>query len=290
MDIEINQYIDPKYKAEWFLNLKSFDGIELDPFMGTDWYYKKLEQEKDTNEDLKRCLEGMECSSNGSHEYWEAFENLSETEKKLIQKQIEYQLKEVANQVKSRGIIPGEMKSLIDSLFEERKEAINWKGYLRRFVGGSNKIYTKKIRRKSSKRYPDNPGLKIKQKRRILVGIDTSGSVSDKELQEFMQEIHYIHKTGTRITIVYCDTQINKVEEYDGKFRAREFYGRGGTEFQPVIDYYDKHKNEFCTLVYLTDGECPSPTKPHKRMLWVLSSTSGENKQLPYFTVKIPQE
>lgn len=289
MDIEINQYIDPKYKNEMFLHLKSFNGIELEPFQGTDYYYNKLLKEKDTNEDLKGLI-AQNSHGLSEHDFWGEFEKLSESEKKLVQKQIEYQVKEIANQIKSRGIIPGELKDMIDGLLTPKKPVLNWKAYLRRFVGGSNKIYTKKIRRKSSKRFEDNPGLKIKQKRRILVGIDTSGSVSNKELQEFMQEIHHIYKTGTKITLAYCDTDINKVEEYDGKLRNREVYGRGGTDFQPIIDYYDKHKSQFCTLIYLTDGECSPPSKPKKKMLWVLSSTSKENKDLPYFTIQIPVE
>ena len=40
---------------------------------------------------------------------------MSQAEKKLIEKQIDYQLKSVADQVKkSRGYIPGEIKGYID--------------------------------------------------------------------------------------------------------------------------------------------------------------------------------
>ena len=61
------------------------------------------------------------------------------------------------------------------------------------------KIYTKKLRRKDNKRYSANPGLKIKHRNHVLVGVDTSGSVSSEELVEFMHELAHMHKTGNQI-------------------------------------------------------------------------------------------
>ena len=65
------------------------------------------------------------CSHNG----WKEFEGLGEGEKKLIQKQIEYQLKEIAKHIKNNGIgnIPGELDELISSLFEEHIPIIDWR-------------------------------------------------------------------------------------------------------------------------------------------------------------------
>ena len=57
-------------------------------------------------------------------------------------------------------------------------------------------------------------------------------------------------------------------------------YGRGGTSFEPVVEYFNEHVGEYTCLVYVTDGEAPVPSKPKGRMLWVLSSQSHDNDAL----------
>ena len=117
------------------------------------------------------------------------------------------------------------------------------------------------------------------------MGVDTSGSVSDDELKEFMHELYHIHKTGHDITVIQCDTHINSVEKFNPK-KEWNIKKRGGTEFQPVIDYFNE-KKIYTALVYLTDGECENPINTPKNTLWVLSSASNNNKNLPGKTIKL---
>jgi len=168
--------------------------------------------------------------------------------------------------------------------FEEPK--FDWRGYIRRFVGRSVKVYTKKLRRKFNKRFEDNPGLKIKQKKHILVAVDTSGSVSTDELKEFFSEVHHMHKTGSDITVVQCDTAISDIRAYKQSNKI-ELHGRGGTSFEPVIEYYDANQKKYTCLIYFTDGEAPAPAKPKGHILWVLSSRSEINNKLPGQIIKL---
>ena len=141
-------------------------------------------------------------------------------------------------------------------------------------------MYTKKTRRKLNKRYAENPALKIKQRKNILVAIDTSGSVNKDSILEFFNEIHHIHKSGVNVWVADCDASVSNVYEYKGK--TPEFItGRGGTDFDPAIEYYNEHSHKFNTLIYLTDGECSAPTvKPKTPMLWVLCSDGVELKNI----------
>jgi predicted metal-dependent peptidase len=223
-----------------------------------------------------------------THEFWKQFENMDEAEKKLMEKQIEYQLKETATQVqRSRGLIPGELKELIDSLFVTEEPAIDWRAYLRRFNGMATKVYTKKTRRKPNKRFYGNPALKIKQKKNTLVAIDTSGSVSTEDLKEFFSEIHHIWKTGTQVTVVECDARIGNVYEYTGDLNEVKVSGRGGTSYEPVFDYLLEHKDKYQNLIYLTDGECSTNTKPIRPTLWVHCSGRSINENLPGAKIQI---
>jgi len=287
-DIEINQYISQDYLPEGGLTLETFKDLALPTKAGTTEYYRLLEQalEDGTCDALNNVMQQMDGDSPYDHKTWKEFDDLSEADKKLVQKQIEHQLKETAEQTeKRRGIIPGELAGMIERLTHIEPPSFDWKGYLKRFVGNSTISYTKKLRRKFNKRYSGNPGLKIKFKNHICVGVDTSGSVSNDELKEFMNELTHMHKTGHKITVVQCDTQINSVEDFNPR-KDWEVKGRGGTEFQPVIDHYNKN-GKYTALIYLTDGECYPPEDCPRNALWVHSSQCQINEDLPGQKIQI---
>ena len=275
-DCELNQYIIPSYLPDGAILPSTFPNLQLERKAGTNYYYNMLLDNQDDPD-----VQNMMGDADDMHDTWKEFDNLSESEKKLLKSQAEYQLKEAAEEcLKSRGQLPGEIAHIYKRITEVTPSKFNWRAYLRRFAGNSYIVETKLSRKKLNKRYPDAPGLKFKPKKHILVAIDTSGSVSNDELVEFFNEIRHIHKTGTEITVLQCDTQINSIEKYDPKKDVR-VQGRGGTEFDPVIDYYNKNSKRFTCLVYLTDGECYTTITPRGRMLWVISSKARINEQLP---------
>lgn len=288
-DLEINQYIETKYLPTGGITMDTFPELTLPPRAGTKVYYDLLSQAKDDG--TCQSLDSMLNDETGDspyddHKTWEEFDDLSEADKKLVQKQVEHQLKEVAEQTEKRqGNLPGELAELIGRLRHIEPAKFDWKGYLRRFVGNSSISYTKKLRRKYNKRYVANPGLKIKFKNHILVGVDTSGSVSSAELIEFMSEICHMHKTGHQITVAQCDTQLNSVEEFNPK-KDWAIKGRGGTSFQPVIDHYNEH-GKYTALIYLTDGEAYNPDNCPPNTLWVISSRAERNDDLPGRVIKL---
>jgi len=288
-DLEINQYIDSSYLPEGGITMNSFPDLTLPLKAGTKTYYDLLSEAK--NDGTSPSLESMLNDKEGdspydAHTTWDEFDDLTEAEKKLVEKQIEHQLKEIAEQTeKKQGSIPGEFSELISRLRYVEPSKFDWKAYLKRFVGNSSISYTKKLRRKYNKRYFSNPGLKIKFKNHILVGVDTSASVSSAELIEFMHEIHHMYKTGHKITIAQCDTILNSVEEFNPK-KDWNIKGRGGTSFQPVIDHYNEH-GKYTALIYLTDGEASNPVNCPKNTLWVLSDRSSMNNNLPGKVIKL---
>ena len=229
----------------------------------------------------------MDGESEYCHKTWKEFDELTEADKKLVQKQVEHQLKETAEQTEKRcGNIPGELADLISRLTHIEPPSFDWKGYLKRFVGNSSVCYTKKLKRKFNKRYTEMAGLKVKFKNNILVGVDTSGSVSPKELKEFMNELTHMYKTGHMITVAQCDMNINSVEAFNPR-KDWEIKGRGGTDFQPVIDLYNKKKGVYTALIYLTDGEAHTPENCPKNALWVHSSQCSINDELPGLKIQL---
>tara|TARA_R110000851_G_scaffold100671_1_gene216340 strand:+ start:5196 stop:6350 length:1155 start_codon:yes stop_codon:yes gene_type:complete len=287
-DLEINQYIDDLDLPEGGLSFDSFPELQFPDKAGTKVYYNMLDKARQDGScpSLDSLMDQMDGNSPYCHKTWDDFEDIPEAEKKLIQKQIDHQVKENADATEKRcGSIPGELADLIQRLRHIEPAKFDWKGYLRRFVGNSSIVFTKKIRRKYNKRYSGSPGLKIKFKNHICVGVDTSGSVNQNELKEFFNELAHMHKTGHKITIVQCDTKINSIKDFNPK-EDWEIHGRGGTIFQPVIDHYNKF-GKYTALIYFTDGEASTPHKCPSNTLWVHSSVSNVNEDLPGLKIQL---
>ena len=224
------------------------------------------------------------------HSSWgKEFQECSDAEKQLIQNQINSQIKTAAEQtIKMRGTIPAEMQAIVDELFKPKPRVFDWKAYFRRMLGSIYDINIKKTRRKESIRFPGAAGIKHKKKVSILVAVDTSGSVNDEELKDFFSEITYIYKAGARITILECDAAISANYEYTGKWTGK-VHSRGGTDFQPVIDYYRKNMKDYAALVYFTDGECSIPNNVPRDTIWVITSAGDHKKEYPGRTLFIPK-
>ena len=114
-DLEINQYILENKLPEGGLLLSSFPELNLPKKAGTKEYYRLLEEGRDqgTCPSLDSLMNNMDGTSQYCHSTWDEFDDLSEADKKLVQKQVEHQLKESAEQtVKKQGNIPGELRTI----------------------------------------------------------------------------------------------------------------------------------------------------------------------------------
>ena len=295
-DCEVNSYLrnlDNSWVVPSIWNLPKKQG--------TKFYYEEIlkqdppqQQQQQSNGggsgDSQDNKDGMPQTKDDHTQWGKDFQECSDAEKQLIQNQINNQIKTAAEQtIKMRGTIPAEMKEIVDELFKPKPRIFDWKSYFRRMLGSIYDINIKKTRRKESIRFPDSAGIKHKKKVSILVAVDTSGSVNDNELRDFFSEITYIYKAGARITILECDAKITANYEYTGKWTGK-IHGRGGTDFQPVIDYYRKNMKDYAALVYFTDGECSIPDNVPRDTIWVITSEGDHTKTYPGKTVFIPSK
>jgi len=123
------------------------------------------------------------------------------------------------------------------------------------------------------------PGIKHERKFTILYAIDTSGSMSTKELEKSTSELQHIQKSDPeiRIQVIYADADINKIYEIGPHDEVDyDMSGRGGTDFEPVfektlelINHIDKAPD---ILIYATDGYAPAPvTKLPIPCVWLIT-------------------
>ena len=120
--------------------------------------------------------------------------------------------------------------------------------------------------------------------------IDTSGSVDQKILTEFLSEVQgAIATTEHTEGVVYCfDTKLYRicdVPELDpSNFTPR---GGGGTSFRPIFDLAANPTDNFAPTLHiiLTDGyadlNLPAPA-PSDSVLWVISPGGVDSDSLPH--------
>jgi predicted metal-dependent peptidase len=226
---------------------------------------------------------GPDGSNWDSHDYWvgdpaegESFDSYWETVEELRKELLKRVFVETNKTYgsKTRGFIPGNLYETIEKLLERKPATVSWKKIMKNFIAAHRSTKTRKTRRKPSRRFVGQPGLRVTPKHKILVAIDTSGSVSQDEIKLFFAEIEEISKADILIDVVQSDSGVSNVSPYK-KNDSYKVYGRGGTDFTPVINYFNNLKSTYSCLVYLTDGCCSPPSvDPLKPILWIM--TRGE--------------
>ena len=305
-DLVVNQYIsriqlpDGAITLERLWYLKPAFGIALEPNMDVGYYYHQLSKilsqlPKKSFNDLVEKLDEKEQSPQAiidisvllkgehpeikKHEFWKAFEELSPAEIKIMEQQVNNNLKQAVERVKQKssfyGHLPNGLIERLDQLMEAMKPQFNWKRILRLFAATSNSTYVKNTLRRPSKRYGTTPGIRIMRRNRLLVAVDTSGSIQMAELKVFFSEIYHLWKQGAEVWVVECDAAIQNSYPYRG-VTPTEIRGRGGTHFDPPIEYANTVYRPDA-IVYFTDGYAGAPQiKSRCPIMWLISSTGLE--------------
>lgn len=164
-------------------------------------------------------------------------------------------LQMIYNQSKSKGFghTKGEMVEYIKDVAIAK---INWTQILRRFI---NSTSVGGIRKNPSWTKPNRRNLPLMGKKKytadFVVAIDTSGSISSKDFNQFFGEIESIVKNGN-IHLLQCDTQLYDCGKYKkGSYKDIKIQGRGGTDLEPVFQFLIDNKMTNSKLIILTDGE-----------------------------------
>lgn len=239
-----------KNMPKWAVFPKNFD---LPAGETTEWYLEKLK----THEKMSNLTKFDE------HSLWkESFDQ----DKEILKEKIRQVVNKAANKTRSAGKMTSENELAVDQL---NNAIVNWKDQLKRFVARSVESKTEFTRKKRNRRYgvmyPGN--IKVEELH-IGVAIDTSGSVSDKALIQFMSEIGNIAKYA-KVTVVEADSEIKNSYIYDSK-KKYEMKGRGGTAYQPAFDFFNKLRH-IDGLIYFGDMDSSdTPVKPKYPVLWAI--------------------
>lgn len=211
-------------------------------------------------------MSGLSNKSFDSHEDWKQTKEFQNVVKEITSKMID---KAIQHTMKSNGTLPNDIDEYIN-LFSN-KSILNWKQLLRKYTGNKRVGRISTIMRKS-KRFPTRDDLRGYQKDRTfecLVVLDVSGSMSDKEIIDGLNEIHHICKlTNSKLKLVQVDTEVHSVEEFTKKTKLFNRKGNGGTILQDGIDVNVKRD----LTILITDGYCEDVKMPKQSMILITSN------------------
>jgi predicted metal-dependent peptidase len=181
------------------------------------------------------------------------------------------------------GNLPAGVKRLIDELTRAK---VDWRALLRRFIDDSRtKDYSWA---RPNRRFLQHgfilPGLISDGVSHLVVAVDTSGSIDDKALSAFAAEINGAFGDGMvdKITVIYADTKVHRVEEYEaGDMLDLRPEGGGGTAFSDVFRYIAENCHDASAIAFFTDlyvvdfGE-----EPAAPVIWAVYGQSNQFDEL----------
>jgi predicted metal-dependent peptidase len=187
-------------------------------------------------------------------------------------------LVQAAHNAREIGKLPAGLARLLDNTINPK---LNWQELLARFIERSARSDYSWLT--PNRRYIHQniyfPSLSNSELSQIVIGIDTSGSITSYELNRFAAEISGImEQYPASIHLIYCDTKVQDYQLFERSDLPVTINpkGGGGTDYRPVFELIGHEALDPACLIYLTDMECINfPTsEPDYPVLWVKSGTS----------------
>lgn len=163
------------------------------------------------------------------------------------------------------GLQRGDLPQGLERYAEElRKAEIDWRVLLRKYIQAMvpiDQTYAKMSKKSHALRIY-MPGT-LKEKIRIAVAIDTSGSLDDSELAEFLSEVVGIvraYRDAIDITVFSHDIEVQTEHEVTNGniqkiFELRnKLKGGGGTSHKIILKKISEEREPFNCAVFFTDG------------------------------------
>ena len=284
-DLVVNQYVKPWPLPEGAVTLATFPELSLPASKPFEYYYDILQ--KHANNSPQTMFEVILDGSKRGEHLWDG-ETAQPSPINRGDSIFSWRLNRVIGEALDASssdfrALPQPLRKAVLTEHEWLKEnEVDWRRSLRLFASAGSRTEIKTTRRKFSKRFEGNPGIRIKRKKRFAVIIDTSGSIKEEQMLSFQSEISAIYRSGIELTVVECDAAIGRHYDFSGKFDTK-ISGGGGTCFDPAIAWVnDRSNGRYDGCIYFTDGYAEKPSlRSMVPLLWVL--TKEHSKQIASF-------
>ena len=227
--------------------------------MDTAQVYNLLRDDQDGDEGGQ----GSESLPDGGQPFdehdWDGAEEMTADEQRELAREID-------EAVRQGALVAGKLGSGGDrDLAELLQPQVNWREVLREFVqttctGSDYSTYRRPNRRYLSSGMYMPSGIS-EQVGELVVAIDTSGSIGQRELSAFLTEVKEICETvhPESVRLMYWDTRVCRDEKYDMHeldtlVQSTKPAGGGGTDVTCVTDYIRDNNINAQAAIVLTDG------------------------------------
>jgi predicted metal-dependent peptidase len=198
---------------------------------------------------------------------------LGNDERERLSVQWRQRMAGAAQQAMQAGKMGGALARLVDHLLQPQ---LPWRMLLAKYMTAQARDdynYSRPSRREGDAILPSLRSSQID----VVVVLDTSGSISDQEMQEFMGEVDAIKgQVCARITLHACDSELApggpwEYEPWDQFRLPGDVTGGGGTRFEPVFEWMERQGRHPDLLVYFTDAEGSFPQlEPGYPVIWLV--------------------
>ncbi|HOA12871.1 MAG TPA: VWA-like domain-containing protein [Myxococcota bacterium] len=176
------------------------------------------------------------------------------------------------------GNIPG---NLVREILDRGRPSVPWQRVFRQFAGQAVAKDDYSLCH-PNKRYMEHdllvPGLYSEKVGQVVVSLDTSGSMTEADLQAVAVELNALQAQAVDLTLIVADAQIQQVvgpDSIERFLKARKFRGGGGTDHRPVFDWIRDARLRPDLFVGLTDLQtCLPDRRPPFPVLWVVPAAS----------------
>ena len=200
---------------------------------------------------------------------------LNETEREDLSVQWRQRLAGAAQQARQAGKMSGSMARMVDHRLQPQ---LPWRMLLARYMTATARDDYSFMRpsRRAGEGTAILPSLRSSQVA-VTVFLDTSGSIDDAEMREFLAEVDAIKgQMRARITLHGCDDQVCtdgpwQFEVWDELRLPASLRGGGGTHFAPAFQWLERQDRQPDLLLYFTDAEGEFPKHPPSfPVLWLV--------------------
>jgi len=183
---------------------------------------------------------------------------------------------------KHAGSIPGEISDYIEELL--RVEPISWLQLFRNKIVNTQRHRPQRSMRRLNRRSFGIPRMPFPGTYRdptytIAFCVDTSGSMSSKDIGMALAELRAIQKSdpGIKIHVAEVDMAVQHTYEMNTHTEINlNVHGRGGTTFDHGLVWATTKKPDM--VIYATDGYASTPAVdvyPRCPLLWLLTPQNG---------------
>lgn len=203
---------------------------------------------------------------------------LSGSEMEALSIQWQQRMAGAALQAQQAGKLGGALGRMVGEMLQPR---LPWRMLLARYmnqVARDDYSYARPSRREGEMIMPSLRSAQAS----IVVVLDTSGSIGEQELNEFVSEVDTLKaQLRTSVILHACDTKLDEdgpwmYEAWEEFKLPKQFAGGGGTDFRPVFDWLQREGKSPDMLLYFTDAEGEFPkAEPHYPVIWLVKGKTA---------------